>query len=191
MTSYGTRATAMFSGRRNRLLMIGMLAALLGVIGLSAWAQPGPGGEGMGWHRHMEGGMGPGMFAGSPERVARMVDHALDGLNATEAQRSQIKQIATAAAADLRAQFQAGRGLRQRGLQILTAPTVDAAAAEQLRQQALQQHDQMSRRVTQALVEVANVLTPEQRAKVAERIKDRQARMEEHMKRMQRDEPRR
>jgi Spy/CpxP family protein refolding chaperone len=141
----------------------------------------------------MHGGMGgPGMmFGGSPEHMGRMIDHMLDGLNASDAQRSQIKQIAAQAAADLKAQAAAGRGLRQRGMQIFTAPTVDAAAAEQLRQQMLQQHDQMSRRVTQAMVAVANVLTPEQRAKVGERMRDRQARMEERMKRMERDGPHR
>lgn len=187
-------------GRRIRMVMIGMTVTLLAAIGVSAWAQPAPpppppGMEG-GMHDHgmhgMHGGMGGGMmFGGSPEHVGRMIDHMLDGLNASDAQRTQIKQIATQAAADLKAQSAAGRGLRQRGMQIFTAPTVDANAAEQLRQQMLQQHDQMSRRVTQAMIAVANVLTPEQRAKVGERMKDRQARMEERMKRMEHDGPRR
>ena len=175
--------------------MIGMVVTLLAAIGVSAWAQtppPPPGMDG-GMHRHgMHGGMGGGMmFGGSPEHMGRMIDHMLDGLNASDAQRTQIKQIATQAAADLKAQAATGRGLRQRGMQVFTAPTVDANAAEQLRQQMLQQHDQMSRRVTQAMVAVANVLTPEQRAKVGERMQDRQARMEERMKRMERDGPRR
>ena len=180
--------------------MIGMMLTLLAAIGVSAWAQPAPppappgmeGSMGHGMHG-MHGGMGgPGMmFGGSPEHMGRMIDHMLDGLNASDAQRSQIKQIAAQAATDLKAQAASARGLHQRGMQIFTAPTVDAAAAEQLRQQMLQQHDQMSRRVTQAIVAVANVLTPEQRAKVGERMRDRQARMEERMKRMERDGPHR
>ncbi|MGZ5207267.1 MAG: Spy/CpxP family protein refolding chaperone [Caldimonas sp.] len=185
------------------MVMIGMTVTLLAAIGLSAWAQPGPppgmeGGHGMMHHGMggdmggMRGGMGHGMmFGGSPEHMGRAIDHMLDGLNASDSQRSQIKQIAAQAAADLKAQAAAGRGLHQRGMQIFTAPTVDAGAAEQLRQQMLQQHDQMSKRMTQAMVAVANVLTPEQRAKIGERIKDRQARMEERMKRMERDGPRR
>jgi protein CpxP len=180
------------------MVMIGMVMTLLAAIGVSAWAQPAPpppppgmeGGMGHGMHG-MHGGMGGMMFGGSPEHMGRMIDHMLDGLNASDAQRSQIKQIAAQAAADLKAQAASARGLRQRGMQIFTAPTVDAAAAEQLRQQMLQQHDQMSRRVTQAMVAVANVLTPEQRAKVGERMRDRQARMDERMKRMERDGPRR
>jgi periplasmic protein CpxP/Spy len=190
-----TARVAQGDHRRARTVMIGMAMTLLAAIGVSAWAQPAPpapppgmdGGPGM-HHHGMRGGMGGGMmFGGSP----RAIDHMLDGLGASDAQRTQIKQIVAQAAVDIKAQAAAGRGLRQRGMQIFTAPTVDANAAEQLRQQMLQQHDQMSRRVTQAMIAVANVLTPEQRAKVGERMRDRQARMEERMKRMERDGPRR
>ena len=115
----------------------------------------------------MQHGMGHGemMFGGSPQRIDRAVDRMLDGLEASDAQRSQIKQIAQSAAADLKAQREAGKGLRQRGLQLFAAPTVDAAAVEALRQQMLAQHDQASKRVVQAMLDVAKVLTPEQRAK--------------------------
>ena len=79
----------------------------------------------------------------------------LDGLNATDAQRSQIKQIAQAAADDLKAPAR-GRAARcaSSSLQIFAAPTVDAAAAESLRQQMLPQHDQASRRMLQAMLDV-------------------------------------
>jgi protein CpxP len=146
-----------------------------------------------GMHDGMHDGMGGGgmMFRGSPEHMGRMIDHMLDGLNASDAQRSQIKQIAASAGADLKAQAQAGRALRQRAMQAFTAPTVDAAAVEQVRAQMVQQHDQMSRRMTQAMLDIARVLTPEQRAKIGERMRDRQARMEERMQREQREPPRR
>ena len=159
-----------------------------GMFGHRGGHHGGMGGMGMGGMGGMGGGM---MLGGSPERMGRMIDRMLDGLNASDAQRTQIKQIAGQAATDLRAQAVAGRGLHQRAMQIFAAPTVDAAAAEQLRQQMLSQHDQMSRRATQAMLAVANVLTPEQRAKVGERMRDRQARMEDRMKRMERDGPRR
>lgn len=192
MASKTMTATGAWPSRgRARVVMTGMLLTLMAAISLSAWAQPAPpsagmGMEGHGMHRGMHGGMGGMMFGGSPERVGKMIDSMLDGLNATDAQRSQIKQIAAAAGADMKTQMQAGRGLHQRGMEIFAAPTVDGAAAEQLRQQMLQQHDQMSRRMTQAMVDVARVLTPEQRAKVGERMKDRHARMDERMKRIDR-----
>jgi protein CpxP len=194
-------ASTFYPTARVRMVLLGMAMTLLAAISLSAWAQPAPppppgavgdGGPGMGHRMHggMHGGMGGMMFGGSPEHMGRMVDHMLDGLNASDAQRAQIKKIAVDAAADLKVQAQSGRALRQRSMQIFTAPTVDANAAESVRQQMLQQHDQMSRRVTRAMLDVANILTPEQRAKVGERMRDRQARMEERMKRMDR-EPRR
>ena len=125
------------------------------------------------------------MFGGSPEHFGRSVDRMLDGLNATDAQRGQIKQIAMVAAADLKTQRDTGRGLRDKGLQIFTAPTVDASAAESLRQQMSAQHEQASKRMLQAMLEVAKVLTPEQRAKLGGRMKERQAAMNDRMQRMQ------
>jgi hypothetical protein len=60
-------------------------------------------------HMHHGGGTGGGMmFGGSPERMGRMIDHMLDGLNANDAQRTQIKQIAAGAGADLKTQMEAG-----------------------------------------------------------------------------------
>ncbi|KQW40565.1 Spy/CpxP family protein refolding chaperone [Rhizobacter sp. Root404] len=163
-----------------RLLAFGVLAAAAASLTLPALAQ-GHHGPGM--------GAGPGggmmMFGGSPEHVARAVDRMLDGLNATDAQRAQIKQIATSAAADMNAQHDAGRDLHERGLQIFTAPVVDANAAEALRQQMTAHHDQANKRMLQAMLDVARVLTPEQRAKLGERMRVRQARMKDRMQRMQ------
>ena len=167
-----------FSGARFRWVAVSVLMLAAIVTAVAAHAQ-GRGGLGM---------SGPGggmmMFGGSPERIGRVVDHMLDGLNASDAQRSQIKQIAMAAAADLRAQRESGKGLREKGMQIFAAPTVDAAAAESLRQQMLAQHDQASKRVLQAMLDVSQVLTPEQRAKIGQRMKERQAMMKDRMQRM-------
>jgi len=71
------------------------------------------------------------------------------------------------------------------------APTVDAATVEQVRAQMLQLHDQSSRRMTQAMLDIARVLTPEQRAKIGERMRDWQSRMDERRQREQREPPRR
>ena len=159
-----------------------MVAAAL--AGVPAHAQD-HGGRGM--HMAPQAG-GMMLFNGPPERIARGVDHLLDGLGATDAQRSQIKQIAQGAAADLKAQHEAGRVLRDKGLQNFTAPTIDAAAAESLRQQMVAQHDQVSKRVLQAMLDIGKVLTPEQRARIGERMKQRQAMMQERMQRGERGE---
>ena len=136
---------------------------------------------GMGMHRpgmeDMHGGMGgPGM---GMFMMGRRVERMLDAVGASDAQRAQIRQITQAAEADLRAQMEAGRALRAQGMQIFVTPTIDARAAESLRQRMLAQHDQASKRVMQAMLDIANVLTPEQRAGLGERVRQRAERMRE------------
>lgn len=109
----------------------------------------------------------------------RHLDHLLTEVKASDAQRQQIKQITDKARADIQALHEQGKGLHERTMALWTAPKLDAAEAEKLRQQMLAQHDQVSKRMTQAMLDVGNVLTPDQRAKAAELIK---ARRERHAK---------
>ncbi len=172
------------SGLVTRLMAVSVFVVAAAGAAVSAHAQ--------GHHGSARGGPdAPGMmmFGVPPEHIGPSVDRMLDGLNATDAQRSQIKQIATAAAADLKPQRDAGRGFREKGLQIFTAPTVDTGAAEALRQQMSAQHEQASKRMLQAMLDVARVLTPEQRAKIGERMNERQAVMKDRMQRMHAERP--
>lgn len=122
--------------------------------------------DGHGGHASMLGPLGD----------TRMLERMLDDVKATDAQRAKIKQIAEAARTDLEQQHESARDLHEKTMQILNAPKVDEAAAESLRQQMLAQHDKASNRTLQALIEISRVLTPEQRAQVAQRMKDRPAR---------------
>jgi Spy/CpxP family protein refolding chaperone len=149
-----------------RLVGAALLAAVLGTVTLSAWAMPHGGGH---------GGPGMMMFGG------RGLERLLDGVNASAEQRSQIKAIAERTKADLKAQREAGRATRDQFMSLFTQPIVDANAAEALRAQQMQQHDQASRRVMQAMLEVSRVLTPEQRQQLAERMAQRRSMMERHM----------
>ena len=109
----------------------------------------------------------------SPEAAARRADRLLDGLNVGDAERARIRQIVQTAAADLAGQRQVRRQLHEQSMRLFAAPVVDAAAAEQLRQQMLAQHDRMTRRRLQALLDVSAVLTPEQRVAVLQRMQQR------------------
>jgi protein CpxP len=161
---------AKMGARPVRRVFMGLVLAVAGTLALAAVARPGgPGGFGL------HGGEGFGWFGG------RHMERLLDGMDATDEQRAQIRKITQAAMTDLKAQREAGRSLREQGLALFTAATVDANAVEALRQQMLQQHDQSSRRITQALVEVSRVLTPEQRAKLGAQLKHRRERMQQHM----------
>ena len=59
---------------------------------------------------------------------------------------------------------------RRQAVELLSHDTVDRAALEALRADQLKLAEQASRRFTQALADVADVLTPEQRKALAERI---------------------
>jgi Spy/CpxP family protein refolding chaperone len=148
-------------GRPLRVAAAVLTLALAGGVALNAAAHP-P--HGMG---------GPMMMGGSGH-----MRHMLDAVNATDEQRSQIKAIMDAARSDLQAQHGASRTLQQQAMQLFTQPIVDANAAEALRQQMLVQHDQASKRMMLAMLDVSRVLTPEQRQKLGERMAQRHAMME-------------
>lgn len=161
-----------FNARGVRVFVAGALIAVAGTATLTAWAhaERGPA-------RH-HGGAGAMMMGGSPKHIERL----LDGVNASDAQRAQVRQITDAARADLKAQREAGKSLRQQQLQLFTQPTVDANAVEALRRQMLAQHDQASQRMTQAMLDVSRVLTPEQRVQLAEKMKARRDLMQRHQR---------
>jgi len=161
-----------------RLFGGAVLVAVLGTAALSVWAQGGPGHYG-GPRGHGGAGMGMGMGMGMMQ--GRMVDRMLDTVNATAEQRAQVKQITDRTAADMKAQHEASKGLREQGMKLFTQPVVDANAAEALRQQMLQQHDKASSRMMQSMLEVSRVLTPEQRKLLADRMAQRGEMMRRHM----------
>ena len=163
---------------RHVLVVAGLVVALAGTLTLSAYAQP----------THAVGHAdGPGLFIGGPHgpHMGRMIDRMLDSVNATDQQRSQVKDIMKAAAADLKAQRDANRGLREQMMQAFAQPTVDANTVEALRQKQLAAHDQISKRMTQAMLDVSRVLTPDQRKTLADKMTKRHEMMQRHMREMQ------
>jgi len=161
---------------RTALVVAGLVVALAGTLTLSAYAQTSPHTDHAVFHvGGPQGAHGP----------ARMIEHMLDSVNATEQQRAQVKQITQAAAADLKAQREANRGLHEQMMQAFAQPTVDANAVEALRQQQLAAHDQISKRMTQAMLDVSKVLTPEQRKTLADKMQKRHDMMQRHMREMQ------
>ena len=171
---------------RPRVLAASMALALVAAAGWTTAHAHGGGMMGMGPMGH-HAAMGPG----AAPMMGRTLERMLDQVGATPEQRTQIRAIADAAAADLQAQRDAGRTLREQSLQLFAQPTVDANAVEAQRQKTLQHQDQVSRRMTQAMLDVSRVLTPEQRAQWAERMGQRRQMMERHRhERRQLDRPR-
>ena len=104
------------------LLRVGAVAAALAVGGVAAHAQPGPGGPGPGPHG------GPGMMHGGPGMFGGHMGRALELVNATDAQRSQIEAIFKAARQDLAGQHENRMKLHQQMATLYTATNVDAVA---------------------------------------------------------------
>ena len=137
----------------------------------------------------MDGPGGPGGHGGADGFGAMMggprLDRMLDRINATPEQRAQIKQISASAGVDLKAQHDAGRALREQFMALFAQPTVDARAAEELRQKQMVQRDAASKRVLQAMLDVSRVLSPEQRRQIADTMAQRRDMMQRHQRERQ------
>jgi len=143
--------------------LVALAGALAGAFGTTAFSKGfGP----RGWHR------GPGFLGGDParieERADRMVRHLAVELDATNEQQDQLRGIVKAALKDLLPMREKAQALRQRGRELLLAPTVDRAAIESLRGEHMALADAFSKRVSQALADAASVLNADQRRKLAE-----------------------
>lgn len=161
----------MILSNKAKLMRAGRALGLVSVLACSALAAATA--QAMG---PMGGGRPQAMMGGHMEHMLEMVD-------ASDAQRGQIKQIMDAARQDLKSQRAGAQQLHEQRMSLLAAPNIDTAAVEALRQQMSAQHEQASKRMSQAMVDAARVLTPEQRQKMAARMKKMQARKSEHQHR--------
>ena len=151
--------TTPLNGRRRffRLAGLGTAAAGLGTLAFGALA-------------HGRRGRGPLDPAEMEERLDRMLERAFEHIDATPEQKAKIAPMVKQAAAELRPLRQKVRDARREGLKLFSADTVDRGAIERLRAEQIQATDAASKRFTQALTDVAEVLTPEQRKTLAERF---------------------
>ncbi|WP_374563054.1 Spy/CpxP family protein refolding chaperone [Ideonella sp.] len=128
----------------------------------------------------MQRGPGFGMPGMGLPLAGPMMDRMLDELQATPAQREQLQKIAQSAQADLKAPGAAARADHARMVELFGQPTLDPAAIEALRKQMLARHDQVTKRMNVAMLDAAQVLTPEQRQQMAAQMKQHAERRAEH-----------
>jgi periplasmic protein CpxP/Spy len=157
-------------GRRGTFLIALVAVAL--VAGITGNLLSKAFGQGDSWH-HISWHNG-GVFGGplSPaqvdDRIDRMTKHIAVELDATAEQQAKLATIAKAAVADLRPLQEKARAARAQAVTLLTAPTVDRSAIERLRAENIGLAETASKRIAQALADAAEVLSPEQRRKVAD-----------------------
>ena len=173
--STGAQQTAQPRSRRRFLTGVvtgGFLGSLLvGGLNLYSHAQPGPGW----WFR---AGHGPGgswrQGAYDPDMVRARIEFATDWIlsriEASDEQRQQVKAIVQATMQDLAPMREQHHQNHQTMLQALTQTTIDPAALETIRHAELQLAEEVSKRLVTSLADIAEVLTPEQRTRLAEFI---------------------
>ena len=146
-------------------LVLGIVGGGLATAGIAKHHLRGMG-HGWGGHHRMHG---PVDIERAQGHVKRMVGFASRRLDATEDQQKRLRVIAEAATKELlplRERFQAAR---KKAHEILKQPTIDRTALEALRAEQVQLADEASRKLVQFVADAAEVLTPEQRTKRAQR----------------------
>jgi protein CpxP len=145
------------------------LLALVAILGVA--------GAGIAWAGHRGGAACAGFGHGGPgggfgHKLGRLhvefaVDRALRAAEATPEQREKVEAILERAFAERASFREQHKTLHGEAMAALTADTIDRGRLEALRVQHMQIAEQGSRQVTGLVAEVAEVLTLEQRQKLA------------------------
>ena len=146
-----------------RITLATLIGGVAAGVGFKAFARP------PAW-------TGPIDPADLDKHLDRMLKHLYVEIDATEEQKRRLEPIVKQAAKDLlplRENLHAGR---REAIELLTQERVDPAALEALRAKQLGLADEASRRLTRAIGEAAEVLTPAQRKELAAHFARRHAR---------------
>jgi len=159
-TGQQSRPTA--APRRTRRWLLTVPIGIAAVFGLAAASV----------HSHPWGHWGHQPFFDAEDIgfiAKHRVERLLSKVNATPEQRDKVDAIVTAAVNDVMALRKDQTGRHEKILAIIKADTVDRSALESLRAEQLGLAEAASKRIVQAVAEAAEVLTPEQRRRLAER----------------------
>ena len=103
------------------------------------------------------------------EHLQRMVHGALDSVGATTTQEDKVHDIIANGFASMTDGATDRGAMRQQVLDLLRSPTIDRAAVEKLRTEQVARFDEKSKAITGMVLDAASSLTPDQRAKLADR----------------------
>ncbi|MFV0367540.1 MAG: Spy/CpxP family protein refolding chaperone [Hyphomicrobiaceae bacterium] len=163
-----------FGRRRGRgvtIVITALVATGVGVFAGKAMSHSFPFG---GHHFGHSGGFtrvfAPTSVDEAEKRARRMARHLSAAIDATDAQETRLIDIAKSLASDVYPLRKQMSGMRGKAIELLKAPTIDKDAVETLRAEQLASLDVISKRVATAITDAGEVMTPEQRGKLAERI---------------------
>ncbi len=103
------------------------------------------------------------------KHVSRMVGHLASSVDAAPDQKQKLTAIADTIAREMPAVHEKMRAAHKKAHDLLLQPQTDRVALEALRVEQIALADEVSKKLVQALADAADVLTPEQRAKLAQR----------------------
>ena len=147
---------------RKRAALFALIAGVAAVAGVGAVAHE----AGMPIMLHH----GPMTAEDITAHTDMFLQHVYTETAATDAQKAQIEPLVRAALDDLLPMHDHARDFHQQALQALSGDKVDRVALETLRAEHMQAADAASRRITQALADIADVLTPAQRKVLAAHV---------------------
>jgi protein CpxP len=128
------------------------------------------------------GEFGPGWASALPSsvietfidfRADRIIRHLAVEIDATAEQQDKLQAIVHATVKSLLPVRDKILAARATGRELLTQPTVDRAALEKLRADQIATHEAVSKQLVQAVADAADVLSPEQRRKIADMLPPR------------------
>ncbi len=176
----GTAKTSWFrkGNRKVIALATGIAIAISGFFGVQAFANSNAYGHMKLYASYNGGGHGGHhkSFADIPDaeieaQIERMVKHVAIEIDATQEQQAKITALVTAVAKDLKPVHDRMRATGKEIRDLLLADTIDRTALETLRAERLAEGERISKNLVNALADVAEVLSPEQRKVLDERIK--------------------
>jgi Spy/CpxP family protein refolding chaperone len=109
-----------------------------------------------------------------PEQISKMaekrIDHMLSKVDASKEQKAKAAEIVKKSVLNGAPLAEQMRGNHEKILTLLKAKEIDKAAIEQLRIDQSKTMDDISKQMTQTILAIAELLTPEQRAKLVDDI---------------------
>jgi periplasmic protein CpxP/Spy len=157
--------------RRRRRIFDGLLFLLVAGVtgGIAGKAVSGGYSHGFG-HGFGHRMMGPIDPARIEERADRMVRHLVVEIDASYEQQDKLRAVVKSAVRDLVPLAEKAQFARREGRALLTQPNLDRGMIEKFRTDQLSLADTFSKRVAQAFGDAAEILTPEQRRKIEDRL---------------------
>jgi Spy/CpxP family protein refolding chaperone len=143
--------------RWGRKIVIGAVAvAVAAGAGAYAFASN----DGWGRHKFMRGYM------------EYRLDQMLTEAGASDDQKNRLKSIVTTTIDEVRPDREDRKAMRDEIIKLIESPTIDRNAIESLRAKQMAQFEERSKAIAKAVADAAEILTPEQRKKLVEEMRE-------------------